>query len=235
MCREPVHRRYHHNDLTFGFLYAFDENFILPLSHDEVVHGKGSLLNKMSGDDWQRFANLRAYFGFMFGHPGKKLLFMGSELAQCQEWDHDSSLDWGLAGDAPHEDVQRLIRDLNQLYCTEPALHEWDCQAEGFAWLDLHNAEQSVLAFMRRGRSDDRIIVVICNFTPEPRPIYRLGVPLSGSYRQRLNTDAAIYGRSDFCEDMAALAEPIASHGRSFSLNLTLPPLATLILERDCP
>jgi 1,4-alpha-glucan branching enzyme len=228
----PVYRKYHHHQLTFGLVYAFSENFVLPLSHDEVVHGKGSLLGKMPGDRWQKFANLRAYFGFMFAHPGKKLLFMGGEIAQEREWNHDASLDWHLLDDAMHHGVQTVVRDLNRLYRELPALHRKDCEPEGFEWLELHDNEQSVLVFMRRA-GDAPDVVVACNFTPLPRYGYRVGVPLPGYYRERLNTDAASYGGGNIGNGGGVAADQVASHGRPCSLSLTLPPLATVILEHQ--
>ena len=231
ISENPVHRKYHHHELTFGLIYAFSENFILPLSHDEVVHGKGSLLGKMPGDGWQKFANLRAYFGFMFGHPGKKLLFMGGEFAQGREWNHDASLDWHHLDHPMHRGMQDLVRDLNHLYRELPALHQRDCEADGFEWLELHDNEQSVLAFLRRGADPGSIVVVICNFTPVPRYGYRIGVPAAGYYRERVNTDAAVYGGANIGNGGGVEAEHFASHGRPFSLSLTLPPLGTLFLE----
>ena len=228
--QDPVYRRYHHHHLTFGLIYAFSENFVLPLSHDEVVHGKGSLLGKMPGDRWQKFANLRAYYGFMFAHPGKKLLFMGGEIAQEREWNHDSSLDWHLLDDPMHRGVQAVVRDLNHAYRSLPALHQQDCVAQGFEWLELHDSEQSVLGFLRRA-ADGRIVVAVCNFTPVPRWGYRLGVPLPGHYRERINTDSEIYGGSNMGNAGGVMAQDIGSHGRPHSLSLTLPPLATIILE----
>ena len=233
MSKDPIHRRHHHSDLTFGLIYAFNENFILPLSHDEVVHGKGSLIAKMPGDRWQRFANLRAYFGFMWGHPGKKLLFMGGELAQEREWNHDIGLDWQLLDDPLHRGVQRLVRDLNRLYLTVPALHALDCEGQGFAWLAAENAEDSVLAFARFGQKENDVAVVVCNFTPVVRHDYRLGVPRSGRWHERLNTDAAAYGGSGVGNAGEATAEPHPMHGHAQSLSLVLPPLATLILTPD--
>lgn len=231
MSQDPVHRRWHHNELTFGLLYAFSENFILPLSHDEVVHGKRSLIGKMPGDDWQRFANLRAYFGFMFGHPGKKLLFMGGEFAQEREWRHDGSLDWHLLDHAAHAGVQRLVRDLNALYRELPALHERDCEPEGFEWVEANDADNSVLAFLRRGRDRDRPALVVCNFTPVPRFGYRVGVPRPGLWRERLNTDSAYYGGSDLGNAGGVQADALAWHNQPCSVALTLPPLATIALE----
>jgi 1,4-alpha-glucan branching enzyme len=232
ISKEPVHRRYHHHDLTFGLLYAFSENFVLPLSHDEVVHGKGSLLGKMPGDRWQRFANLRAYFGFMWGHPGKKLLFMGGEFGQEREWNHDYSLDWHLLEDPFHRGVQALIRDLNHAYRTIPALHQRDYEAGGFQWLVSDDSENGVIAWARRGEDESCIAVVVSNFTPVPRHGYRIGVPLPGAYREVLNSDAAIYGGSNVGNLGQIVTEAAESHGHPHCLHLTLPPLATIILER---
>jgi len=228
---DPVHRKHHHNDLTFGLLYAFSENFILPLSHDEVVHGKRSLIGRMPGDRWQRFANLRAYFGFMWGHPGKKLLFMGGEFGQEREWDHDHSLDWHLLEKPDHAGVKALVADLNRIYRALPALHRRDCEAEGFEWLIGDDADNSVLAFARHGETDGDLVVVACNFTPVPREDYRIGVPAAGSFREAVNTDGEKYGGSDMRNAEAIKTEPVASHGRKQSIELTLPPLATVILE----
>ncbi|MGH6945550.1 MAG: 1,4-alpha-glucan branching enzyme, partial [Geminicoccaceae bacterium] len=229
--QDPIHRMYHHHQLTFGLIYAFTENFILPLSHDEVVHGKGSLIAKMPGDGWQKFANLRAYLGFMFTHPGKKLLFMGGEFAQGREWNHDASLDWHLLDHPMHHGVQALVRDLNHVYRELPALHQRDSEADGFEWLELHDSQQSVLSCLRRGTDPSRVVVVICNFTPVPRQGYRVGVPLPGWYRERINTDGALYGGSNMGNGGGVMAEDVPSHGRPHSIALTLPPLATLILE----
>ena len=232
MSKAPVHRRYHHHNLTFGLLYAFSENFVLPLSHDEVVHGKGSLLGKMPGDRWQKFANLRAYFGFMWGHPGKKLLFMGGEFGQEREWNHDASLDWHLLEDGYHKGVQSLIRDLNGAFRSIPALHERDTEAGGFQWLVADDAENSVIAWLRRGRDEERPAVVVSNLTPVPREGYRIGVPLPGFYREAVNTDAELYGGSNVGNGGGVRTIEAESHGHPHALTLTLPPLATLILER---
>ncbi|MFC5067545.1 1,4-alpha-glucan branching protein GlgB [Flaviflagellibacter deserti] len=232
ISKEPVHRRYHYHDLTFGLLYAFSENFILPISHDEVVHGKGSLLGRMPGDEWQRFANMRAYLGFMWGHPGKKLLFMGQEFAQGREWNHDSSIEWDLLQYPVHSGVKDLVRDLNHLYRAIPALHELDCEPRGFEWLVADDSDNSVIAWVRNGEKDGDIAVVVSNFTPVPRENYRLGVPFSGFYREALNTDAGIYGGSNLGNAGGVNAEEAESHGRPYSLDLTLPPLSTLIFER---
>ena len=228
-AREPIYRKYHHDQLTFCLTYAFAENFVLPLSHDEVVHGKGSLLTRMPGDRWQKFANLRAYFGFMYTHPGKKLLFMGGEFAQEREWNHDASLDWDLLGDPAHAGVSTLVRDLNHLYRELPALHQLDCEPAGFEWIDCTDWEKSIICYLRKGRSPGDIAVVACNLTPEVRAGYRVGVPRGGIYAERMNTDAAIYGGSNVGNAGAVIAEAVPCHGRPFSLNLTLPPLATLI------
>jgi len=233
MSNEPIHRRWHHNDLTFGLLYAFYENFVLPLSHDEVVHGKRSLLGRMPGDRWQRFANLRAYFGFMFGHPGKKLLFMGGEFAQEREWNHDESLDWHLLGDAAHQGIQALIRDLNRVYREWPALHVHDSEPEGFEWLVVNDSDTSVIAFLRRGRPGDRPILVACNFTPVPRVGYRVGVPIGGWWRELLNTDAQLYGGSNMGNGGGIMADGLAWGSKPFSLSLTLPPLGTVMLAPE--
>ena len=233
MAQDPIHRKYHHNDLTFGLLYAFQENFVLPLSHDEVVHGKGSLVGKMPGDRWQRFANLRAYYGFMWTHPGKKLLFMGGEFAQQREWNHDTSLDWHLLGDPLHRGVQRAVRDLNRLYRELPALHELDTEPDGFQWIDAGDAEQSTLAYMRRSRDPHELAVVVANFTPVPRHDYRIGVPRGGLYRERFNSDAFDYGGSGLDNAGAVRAQAHPAHGQAHSLVLTLPPLATLLFTHE--
>jgi 1,4-alpha-glucan branching enzyme len=233
ISKDSVFRRYHHHDLTFGLLYAFSENFILPLSHDEVVHGKGSLIAKMPGDRWQRFANLRAYFGFMWGHPGKKLLFMGGEFAQEREWNHDESLDWHLLDDSYHKGVQLLIGDLNRAYQSIPALHERDCEAKGFEWLVADDRDNSVIAWARRGDDEKSLAIVVSNFTPVPRETYRIGVPLAGFYREAVNTDAGQYGGSNMGNLGGVMAETTPSHGQPCSLTLTIPPLATVILVLD--
>jgi len=231
MAHEPVHRRHHHNEMTFGLLYGFSENFILPLSHDEVVHGKGSLLTKMPGDDWQKFANLRAYYGFMWGHPGKKLLFMGQEFAQRAEWNFDRSLDWHLLKTAPHRGVQSLVRDLNRIYRDTPTLYARDCEAEGFQWIVEQDADQSVFAWVRRGGPDDPPVAVVANMTPVPRQGYRIGLPVAGRWLEILNTDAAIYGGSGLGNGGAVEADAIPAHGFAASASVTLPPLATLYLR----
>ena len=232
MARDPLYRKHHHGEMTFGMVYAFNENFVLPISHDEVVHGKGSMLTKMPGDRWQKFANLRAYYGFMFGHPGKKLLFMGCEFAQEREWNHDQSLDWHLLGDRQHEGVQRVLHDLNQLYKATPALYQRDFVPEGFEWIDHNDADHSVLAFARRGNDANSLVVVVCNFTPAVHRSFRIGVPQAGVYVERINTDSAHYGGSNVGAPFGEItAEAIGWHGKSHSLQLDLPPLATVIFE----
>ncbi|MCY4350337.1 MAG: 1,4-alpha-glucan branching protein GlgB, partial [Thiotrichales bacterium] len=229
MRREPIHRRHHHHQMTFGMHYAFSENFVLPLSHDEVVHGKGSLLAKMPGDEAQRFANLRAYLAFMWGHPGKKLLFMGQDFAQAREWNHDASLDWHLLGNPSHTGMQRLVRDLNRLYRTTPALHELDCEAAGFEWIEADAAEDSVYAWLRRGRGEAAPVVVACNFTPVERAPRRLGVPAAGRWVERINTDAAEYGGQGRGNLGSVRSDAIASHGRPDSVEIRLPGLSTVV------
>jgi 1,4-alpha-glucan branching enzyme len=214
-------------------IYAFSEKFILPLSHDEVVHGKASLLGRMPGDRWQRFANLRAYFGFMWGHPGKKLIFMGDEIAQEREWNHDREIDWWLGDDPLHAGVRRLIRDLNLAYANEPSLHRRDCDQEGFAWIVGDDRANSVFAFLRSGSAVSAPIVVACNMTPVPRRGYRIGVPTPGRWREIINTDAALYSGSNLGNGGAVEAMATPSHGRPYSLELVLPPLATLILRGE--
>jgi 1,4-alpha-glucan branching enzyme len=230
MSREPIYRRWSHDKLTFGLLYAFAENFILPISHDEVVHGKGSLAGKMPGDEWQRFANVRAYLGFMWGHPGKKLLFMGQEFGQTTEWNVHEALPWWLLDHRPHQGVQALMRDLNRLYRETPALHARDCESEGFRWIVVNDDAQSVVAFLRLGEANDPPVAVVCNFTPEVRHAYRIGLPLAGAWREALNTDAQGYGGSNVGNLGRVIAEPRPLHGLPVSAALTLPPLATLFL-----
>jgi 1,4-alpha-glucan branching enzyme len=229
--RDPVHRRWHHNDLTFGLLYAFTENFVLPLSHDEVVHGKGSILGRMPGDAWQRFANLRAYYGFMWGYPGKKLLFMGQEFGQWREWNFAAELDWHLLDEASHRGVRDCVRDLNRLYRAEPALHARDCEADGFRWIVVDDAEQSVFAWLRMGGEGAAPVAVVCNLTPVPRHRYRIGLPRAGVWRELLNTDASEYGGSGMGNLGRVTAAAVPSHGLPASAELLLPPLATLFLR----
>ncbi len=231
MEEDPVNRRWHHGELTFGLVYAFSERFVLPLSHDEVVYGKGSLIRKMPGDDWQKFANLRAYFGFMWTHPGKKLLFMGGEIAQWREWNHDAGIDWHLLDEPRHAGVQLLVRDLNLLYRATPALHRRDADPESFRWVVMDDSAQSVFAYLRLGHDDDAPVIVVCNFTPVPRFGYRLGVPQGGGWDEVLNSDADIYGGSNMGNGGRVEAEAVASHGQAMSLSVLLPPLATVVLR----
>jgi 1,4-alpha-glucan branching enzyme len=231
MSRDPIYRKYHHNNLTFRMLYAFHENFVLPLSHDEVVHGKGSLLGKMPGDDWQKFANLRLLLGYMYSQPGKKLLFMGAELGQWREWDHDRSPDWHFLDYQRHAEVQKWVKALNRLYRTEPALYELDCDPLGFEWIDASDALQSVISFMRRGKSTDDILLVICNFTPTTHFKYRVGVPRGGFWKELLNSDATKYGGSGQANPKSLRAGRIPAHGRPHSLEIKLPPLAVVYFK----
>jgi len=230
MQRDPVHRAWEHHGISFGLAYAFSECFVLPLSHDEVVHGKGSLLGKMPGDRWQQFANLRAYYGFMWSHPGKKLLFMGGELAQPGEWNHDRELDWPLLDDPLHRGVQKLVADLNRLYRREPALHEADCDSTGFHWIVGDDHANSVFAYYRAGRPQAPPVIAVCNFTPVPRHGYRIGAPRGGRWRECFNSDAAEYGGSGVGNAGEVHADNTPSHAQAWSLTLTLPPLATLLL-----
>jgi 1,4-alpha-glucan branching enzyme len=229
---DPVHRRWHHGELTFSMVYAFNENFMLPLSHDEVVHGKGSLFNKMPGDDWQRAANLRLLLGHMWTHPGKKLLFMGGEFGQHAEWNHEAALQWGLLEQPLHSGLQRWVADLNALYRAHPALHAVDFSAEGFQWIDIHNAELSVIAFLRKAR-DAPPLLVVANFTPVPRDGYLVGVPQAGRWRECLNSDAAPYGGSGVGNMGGVASVPVAAHGHYQALNLRLPPLGLLVFEPE--
>ena len=231
--RDPIHRRFHHNEITFGLLYAFSENFVLPLSHDEVVHGKRSLLEKMAGDEWQKFAGLRAYYAFMWGYPGKKLLFMGQEFAQRREWSEGRSLDWHLLGEPSHAGVRALVADLNRLYREIPALHTRDCEPEGFEWLIADDAENSVFAWLRKAGDGNPPVAVVTNFTPQPRDRYILPLPRAGRWRERLNTDATAYGGSGRGNLGAITAGANASHGQPASAEISLPPLATVFFEYE--
>jgi 1,4-alpha-glucan branching enzyme len=233
MSQDPLFRKYHHSKLTFRMLYAFHENFVLPLSHDEVVYGKGSLLGKMPGDEWQRFANLRLLFGYMYAQPAKKLLFMGGEFGQWREWVHDDSLQWDLLRYFPHAGLQKWVADLNRFYRSEPALHELDSHPSGFEWIDCNDAESSVLSLIRKAKSTDDIVLVACNFTPVPRPNYRIGALRGGSWREVLNSDATHYGGSGWGNLGGVEAVPIGLHGRPYSLTLTLPPLATVFFLHE--
>jgi 1,4-alpha-glucan branching enzyme len=233
MKQDPVHRKYHHGQLTFSLIYAFNENFVLPLSHDEVVYGKGSLIGKMPGDDWQQFANLRALYGYMWAHPGKKLLFMGGEFGQRREWTHEGELEWWVAELPEHAGVKRLIRDMNRIYRSEPGLHALDFSPAGFEWVDLGNAEMSVIAFLRKAAGGAPPLLVICNFTPVARGNFLVGVPSRGLWREILNTDAREYGGSGWGNFGGVESAPVGAHGRLESVNLSLPPLATLVLRCD--
>ncbi len=231
MAKDPVYRKYEHGSLTFSLIYAFTENFMLPLSHDEVVHGKGSLLDKMPGDVWQKFANLRLLYGYMFGHPGKKLLFMGCEFGQWREWNHDQSIDWHLLQWRDHQGMLRLVCDLNALYKSEPALHQVDFDWHGFEWLELHDWENSVLGFLRRAKDSGDFIVVVCNFTPVPREHYRIGVPEAGFYREVLNTDSDIYAGSNHGNYGGTWAHEGWHGRRPFHVSLRIPPLGVVFLK----
>ncbi len=232
MHEDPVHRRWHHGKLTFSLVYAFNENFMLPLSHDEVVHGKGSLINKMPGDEWRQFANLRLMLGHMWTHPGKKLLFMGCEFGQRREWNHDRALDWEHLDNHFHSGLQRWVQDLNRLYASEPALYELDFEPAGFAWVDGNDSETSVLSFLRRAQ-DGSCLLVVANFTPTPRHNYLVGVPVAGHWRERINSDAALYGGSGVGNQGGCDSAPVAAHGHFHALNLQLPPLGLLVLQHS--
>jgi len=229
ISKQPVHRSYHHDQLTFGLLYLFTENFILPFSHDEVVHGKSSMLYKMPGDEWQRFANLRLLYTYMFTYPGKKLLFMGCEFGQGNEWNFNTSLDWYVLDYPLHSGIKQLVSDLNRLYKKVPALYEHDFGHEGFEWIDCHDSTQSVISFLRK--SGDHFVVVIFNFTPVPRENYRVGVPRAGAYRELLNSDSEFYTGSNVGNSGSIQSEDTPWMNRSHSLTLSLPPLAGIILE----
>jgi 1,4-alpha-glucan branching enzyme len=233
MSKDPIHRKYRHNQLTFRLLYAFNENFVLSLSHDEVVYGKGSLLGKMPGDDWQKFANLRLLFGFMYAQPGKKLLFMGGEFGQWREWNHEENLDWHLLQYPLHKGVKRWVEDLNKLYRNESALHALDFDPTGFEWIDCNDSQQSVLSLIRKGRSTENALIIVCNFTPVPRFNYTVGAPRDGYWREVLNSDSEEYGGSGRGNLGAVEASPISFHGQPYSLNLTLPPLGALFLKHE--
>ncbi len=233
MSKDPVHRKFEHHSLTFRMIYAFSENYLLPLSHDEAVHGKGSLLSKMPGDEWQKFANLRLLFAYMYAIPGKKLLFMGSDIGQWSEWNHDASLDWHVLEKPAHAGVNRWLGDLNQLLRTERSLHELDFDPAGFSWIDGTDSEQSVISFIRRAQNPDDLVVAVFNFTPVPRHNYQVGVPESGRWREVLNSDAPIYGGSGQGNLGGVDAAPVGRHGHLHSLNLTLPPLGALFLKPE--
>mgnify|MGYP001039832891 CR=1 FL=1 len=231
ISKEPVHRKYHHSHITFGLLYAFTENFVLPFSHDEVVHGKRAMLNKMPGDMWQKFANLRSLYGYMYSHPGKKLLFMGGEFGQWDEWNHDKSLAWHLLKLTPHRCLQKYVMDLNHLYRTQPALYEVDFSYEGFEWIDFRDTDHSVISFIRKARDPRNFLVIVCNFTPVPRMGYRIGVPKHCFYKEILNSDSQIYWGSNLGNAGVINAEEIPWQGKPYSINITLPPLSVLIFK----
>ena len=230
--QDPIHRSWSHNEMTFGLVYAFSERFVLPLSHDEVVHGKGSLIGKMPGDPWRRLANLRSYLAFMWTHPGKKLLFMGGELGQPSEWNHDGQLDWGLLDDPGHAGLQRLVRDLNRLYAGEPSLHRLDADAAGFSWIVGDDTANSVFIFMRHAPGSAPLLCAL-NATPVPRYGYRVGVPQGGRWREVLNTDAGIYGGGNLGAGGHVQAAPHGVHGQPHALELVLPPLAVVVLKPE--
>ncbi len=232
MSQDPIYRRFHHDRLTFSLCYAFTENFMLPFSHDEVVHGKGSLIGRMPGNDWEKFANLRLLLGYLFAHPGKKLLFMGGEFGQWREWNHDASLDWHLLEFLPHQGMQHWVQDLNALYRKEPVLHALDFSHDGFEWIDCSDWEQSVICFLRKDAASGKPILVVCNFTPVPRKNYRVGVPAGGEWKEILNSDASPYGGSGQGNLGGVEAVPLACHGRYYSLALTLPPLSMIFLKQ---
>jgi 1,4-alpha-glucan branching enzyme len=232
ISRDPIHRRYHHGEMTFSMVYAYSEKFVLPLSHDEVVHGKRSLLGRMPGDEWQKFANLRAYYGFMWGHPGKKLLFTGAEIAQPHEWNHDAQIAWELLDNPMHLGVQKTVRDLNRLYAGTPALHAWDTDPRGFRWVVGDDAEHSVFAWLRFSENG-RPALVISNMTPSPQHGYRIGVPEGGRWREAFNSDAEEYGGSGIGNEGERHAQEQPSHGFDRSLVLSLPPLSTVIFVAD--
>jgi 1,4-alpha-glucan branching enzyme len=233
MSQEPVFRSYHHNKITFSLLYAFTENFVLPYSHDEVVYGKRSMIGKMAGDEWQKFANLRLLYGFMFGHPGKKLLFMGGEFGQWSEWNHDVSLDWHLLQYPFHSGLLRWIRDLNTFYRGQPSLFEADFDSSGFEWVDGSDSQRSVICFIRKGKKPADMTLFVCNFTPVPRHNYRVGVPVDCHWRETLNSDAPLYGGSGQGNIGGVMATPLPIHGRPYSLSLTLPPLGVVVFQPE--
>ena len=233
MSQDPVFRNYHQNEITFSLMYAFAENFLLPFSHDEVVYGKGSMLRKMPGDNWREFANLRLLYGFMFGHPGKKLLFMGDEFGQWAEWDHDAELEWNSLKEPFHDGLKRWVHDLNMLYRGERSLYETDFNPSGFEWVDCKDSQRSIISFLRRGRDANNQLLFVCNFTPVVRQNYRIGVPCDGYWKEILNSDAALYGGSGQGNLGGLTAVPLPIHGRPFSLNMTLPPLGIVVFRQE--
>jgi 1,4-alpha-glucan branching enzyme len=230
---DPIHRKYHQNEITFSIMYAFTENFMLPLSHDEVVHGKGSLLNRMPGDEWKKFANLRLLYGYMFTHPGTKLLFMGAEFAQSGEWNHDHSLDWHLLQYEPHHTILTYIQELNTHYRSEPALYHFSFSQQGFEWIDYSDRENSVIAYQRKSDKDEDLLIVVCNFTPEVRSQYRIGVPFSGTWKEVFNSDNKKYGGSGILNGGEILTSPVKFHHQDYSVSLQLPPLGITVLKFD--
>jgi 1,4-alpha-glucan branching enzyme len=231
--RDPMYRSWHHNEMTFGLIYAFSERFVLPISHDEVVHGKGSLIGKLPGDRWQKFATLRAYLGFMWTHPGKKLLFMGSEIAQQREWSHDAQLPWELLEQPEHASIQRLVRDLNRLYASEPALHSRDADPGGFGWIIGGDSQNSIFAYARHGFDGAPPVVALLNMTPQPHYGYEIGLPRAGLWREVLNSDAAVYGGANIGNGGAVHADPAPAHGQPASARVIVPPLAIVILRYE--
>jgi 1,4-alpha-glucan branching enzyme len=230
---DPIHRKYHQNEITFSIMYAFTENFMLPLSHDEVVHGKGSIFGRMPGDEWQKFANLRLLYSYMFTHPGSKLLFMGGEFGQSTEWNHEKSLDWHLLDYDYHRGVQSIIKDLNKLYKTEPALYHYAFEHKGFQWVDYGDRENSVIAYQRQGDRKEDLMIVVCNFTPAVRQHYRVGVPYRGQWREHFNSDDRKYHGSGVVNHGLLMTSPVAYHQRDYSVSLTLPPLGMVILKLE--
>jgi 1,4-alpha-glucan branching enzyme len=231
--KDPIHRHYHHHDLTFSLLYAFTENFILPFSHDEVVHGKGALLSKMPGDYWQKFANLRALYGYMYAHPGKKLLFMGCEIGQWSEWNYQWEMDWSVLDFDSHRGLKEYVKALNRVYVAQPALHQVDFGWEGFQWIDIHDVDNSIVSFIRRARDPNDFIVLVANFTPVPREGYRVGVPAPGFYRELLNSDSTCYGGSNMGNLGGVPSEPTPWQGQAHSIMITVPPLAVVFFKPD--
>jgi 1,4-alpha-glucan branching enzyme len=228
---DPLYRKYHHKNITFSMLYAFSENFLLPVSHDEVVYGKRALVSKMPGDEWRRFANTRAFLAYMYGHPGKKLLFMGSEFGQTSEWNHDSQLEWWLLQFPVHYKLQTMVSELNAFYQREPALYEVDDDYHGFEWIDFHDVDQSVILFARFAKNREDFLVFCCNFTPEPRELYRVGVPHAGHYREVFNTDAEMFGGSNMGNGGYVNAVEESCHGRQACARVTIPPLGIVVLK----
>jgi 1,4-alpha-glucan branching enzyme len=226
-----VHRKYHHNNITFSLLYAFTENFVLPVSHDEVVHGKRSLIGKMPGDEWQRFANVRAFLAYMYTHPGKKLLFMGSEIGQYEEWNHDSSVPWDVLTFDFHRKLQDLARELNRLYGASPALYEVDYHYSGFEWVDFHDVQNSIIAFIRRAENPADFLLICCNFTPVVREEYEFSVPEAGYYEEILNTDSELFGGSNVGNGGGVMAKPTPKGDRKYTIAITLPPLAVMVFR----